>query len=215
MKKRIVMIDAIRVITEELDKVFSEIIPDAEILHIVDEGIIQFKDPESKQLGRRLCNLAMASEEVGADVILITCAHGIPFLNMIQMFVGPPVVQITLPMIEAAVEKGGKIGLVATEEAIIKPIIGLLERASGQAKRKVTVEVGLCTEALKARLSGDIAKFDELLIKTIKDISKGVDIVVLAQVSSGRILPKAKEQTNRPILSPAGIAAEKIKAMLG
>jgi Asp/Glu/hydantoin racemase len=215
MKKRIVMIDAIRVITEELDKVFADIIPGAEILHIVDEGIIQFKDPESKQLGRRLCNLAAAAEEVGADVILITCAHGIPFLNMVQMFVGPPVIQITLPMIEAAVEKGGRIGIVATEEAIVKPIIGLLERAGAQANRKVTVEVGLCTQALKARLSGDIAKFDELLIKTIKDISKKVDIIVLAQVSSGRILPKAKEQTNKPILSPAGIAAEKIKAMLG
>jgi aspartate/glutamate racemase len=215
MKKRIVMIDAIRVITDELDKVFSEIIPDAEVLHIVDEGILQFNDPESKPLARRFCNLALASEEVGADVILITCAHGIPFVNTVQMLVGPPVLQITLPMIDAAVSKAERIGLVATEEPIIKPIRNLLERAGEKLNKVITVKAGLCEEAFKARLSGNTAKSDELLLKTIKDISTAVDVIVLAQVSSARVVPKAREQINIPILSPASIAAEKIKAMFG
>ena len=184
MKKRIVMIDAIRVVTDELDKVFSEIIPDAEVLHIVDEGIIQFNDPESKLLARRFCNLAVASEEVGADVILITCAHGIPFVNTVQMLVGPPVLQITLPMIDAAVSKAERIGLVATEEPIIKPIRNLLERAGEKLNKAITVKAGLCEEAFKARLSGNTARSDELLLKTIKDLSKAVDVIVLAQVSS-------------------------------
>jgi len=215
MKKKLVMIDAIRVITEELDQAFSSIIPDAEILHIVDEGLLQYKDTESKQLGRRLCNLALGSEEIGANVILITCAHGIPFVNLVQMFVGTPVEHITLPMIEEAVKRAQRIGLVATEEAIIKPIVGLLEEAAERVDKRVKVEVGLCEEAFQARLSGDIAKFDELLLKTIRDVSKGVEAIVLAQVSSARVVPKAKEQTHIPILSSPIIAAEKIKAMLG
>jgi Asp/Glu/hydantoin racemase len=134
---------------------------------------------------------------------------------MVQKLVDPPVTQITLPMIEAAVNIGETIGLVATEEPIIKPIVGLLERAGEQANKRITVKVGLCEEAFQARLSGNTAKSDELLLKTIKEIAKRVDVVVLAQVSSGRVVPKAKEQTDKPILSPAVIAAEKIKAMLG
>ena len=214
MRKRIVFIDAIRVITDELDKVFSEIIPDLEITHIVDEGILKF-DIGSKQLNRRLCSLTILAEEIGADIILITCAHALAVVDMVQKLVDPPVTQITLPMIEAAVNIGETIGLVATEEPIIKPIVGLLERAGEQANKRITVKVGLCEEAFQARLSGNTAKSDELLLKTIKEIAKRVDVVVLAQVSSGRVVPKAKEQTDKPILSPAVIAAEKIKAMLG
>jgi len=214
MRKRIVFIDAIRVITDELDKVFSEIIPDLEITHIVDEGILKF-DIGSKQLNRRLCSLTILAEEIGADIILITCAHALSVVDIVQKLVEPPVTQITLPMIEAAVNIGETIGLVATEEPIIKPIVGLLERAGEQANKRITVKVGLCEEAFQARLSGNTAKSDELLLKTIKEIAKRVDVVVLAQVSSGRVVPKAKEQTDKPILSPAVIAAEKIKAMLG
>jgi Asp/Glu/hydantoin racemase len=214
MRKRIVFIDAIRVITDELDKVFSEIIPDLEITHIVDEGILKF-DIGSKQLNRRLCSLTILAEEIGADIILITCAHALSVVDMVQKLVDPPVTQITLPMIEAAVNIGETIGLVATEEPIIKPIVGLLERAGEKANKRITVKVGLCEEAFQARLSGNTAKSDELLLKTIKEIAKRVDVVVLAQVSSGRVVPKAKEQTDKPILSPAVIAAEKIKAMLG
>ena len=214
MRKRIVFIDAIRVITDELDKVFSEIMPDLEITHIVDEGILKF-DIGSKQLNRRLCSLTILAEEIGADIILITCAHALSVVDIVQKLVEPPVTQITLPMIEAAVNIGETIGLVATEEPIIKPIVGLLERAGEQANKRITVKVGLCEEAFQARLSGNTAKSDELLLKTIKEIAKRVDVVVLAQVSSGRVVPKAKEQTDKPILSPAVIAAEKIKAMLG
>jgi aspartate/glutamate racemase len=214
MRKKIVLISAIRVITDELEKVFSETIPDVEIIHIVDEGILQF-DIESKKLKRRLCNLAVMAEEIGADAIVITCAHALSVVSTVQTLVGPPVTQITLPMIEAAVKRGETIGLVATEEPIIKPIVGLLEKAAERAGKRITIKIGLCEEAFKARLSGDTAKSDELLLKTIRDISNGVDVVVLAQVSSGRVAPKAREQTDKPILSPAKIAAEKIKTMLG
>lgn len=213
MEKRIVLIDAVRFITEEIDRVFSEVIPDAELIHIVDEGILKF-DAENKQLKRRFCSLVVAAEEIGADVIVITCAHGIPSLNIVQTLVDPPVVQITLPMIEAAVNIGETIGLVSTEETIVKPMVRLLERAGEQANRRVTVKVGLCEEAFQARLSGDTARHDELVMKTIEDISKTVDVVLLAQISLGRVVPRTKGKIDRPILLPLAIAAEKIKTML-
>lgn len=213
MRRRIVFIDGTRVVTEEIDKAFSEIMPDAELTHIVDEGILKF-DAESKQLKRRFCNLVVAAEEIGADVIVITCAHGIPSLPIVQRLVDSPVVQITLPMIEAAVHTGETIGIVSTEETIIKPIVRLLEKAGEQAKKSITVKVGLCEEAFQARLSGDTAKYDELVMKTIEGLSKTVDVVMVVQISSERVVPKTRGRIDRPILSPLGIAAEKIKTML-
>lgn len=213
MEKRIVLIDAVRFITEEIDRVFSEVIPDAELIHIVDEGILKF-DAENKQLKRRFCSLVVAAEEIGANVIVITCAHGIPALDIVQRLVDPPVVQITMPMIEIAVNRGETIGLVATEETIIKPIVGLLQTAGKQVNKRITVKVGLCEDAFQALLSGDTVKHDELVMKTIEDISKTVDVVVLAQISLGRVVPKAKGKIDRPILSPLIIAAEKIKTVL-
>jgi hypothetical protein len=40
---RIVMIDAIRVITDELGRIVSCIIPEAEIIHIIDEVLLQHR----------------------------------------------------------------------------------------------------------------------------------------------------------------------------
>ncbi len=213
MGKRIVFIDGTRVITEEIDKVFTEIMPHAELIHIIDEGILKF-NAESRQLTRRFCNLVVAAEEIRADVIVITCAHGIPSLPIVQGLVDPPVVQITLPMIETAVHRGETIGIVSTEQTIVEPIVGLLEKAGEQAKKCITVKVGLCEEAFRARLSGDTAKYDELVMKTIEELSKTVDVVLLAQISSERVIPKTRERIHRRILSPLRIAAEKIKTML-
>jgi Asp/Glu/hydantoin racemase len=214
MQKRIVLIDGIRIITEEIDKVFSGVIPEAELIHIVDEGIIKF-EAEDQRLKRRFLKLAISAEEIGADAIVITCAHGIPSLPLIQPFVKPPVVQITMPMIEAAVNRGQTIGLISTEQTIVQPIVRMLEGAAEQANRKVAVKVGLCEEAFQARLSGNTAKYDELVIRTMEDLSKTTDLLVLAQISTERVLPKAKGSINKPILSPLIIAAEKVKTMLG
>ena len=214
MGKRIVFIDGMRVITEEIDRVFSEVIPGAELIHIVDEGILKF-EAESKQLKRRFCNLVLAAEESGADVVVITCAHAIPSLPIVQSLVDLPVVQITLPMIEAAVQRGETIGIVSTERTIVQPIVRLLEKAGEEANKRITVKVGLCEEAFQARLSGDTDRYDALVMKTIEDLSETVDVVVLAQISSGRVVPKIKEKVNRPILSPLAIAAERIRTILG
>jgi len=213
MPKRIVFIDGIRVITEEIDKVFSEIIRDAEFFHIVDEGTLHF-DSEDKRLKRRFCNLALSAEEIGADVIVVTCGHGVPSMPILQAIVETPVVNVTLPMIEAAVNAGQTIGLVSTEETIVKPIVELLEKAGERANKKITIKVGLCEEAFRARLSGDLAKFDELVIKMTEEVSKTVDVVVLAQVSSCRVLPKVKDRIDKPILSPLITAAEEVRTIL-
>jgi len=213
MRKRIVFIDGIRIITEEIDSAFSTIIPDAELIHIVDEGIIKF-EAEDKPLKRRFCNLVLSAQEIGADVVVITCAHGVPSLPIVQALADVPVVQITMPMIEAAVNRGQTIGLVSTEQTIIQPIIRMLEGIAEQANKKVVVKVGLCEEAFQARLSGDTAKYDELVIRTMEGLSKTTDVLLLAQISTCRVLPKAKERLNKPILSPLIIAAERIKTML-
>jgi Asp/Glu/hydantoin racemase len=215
MGKKIVLIDAIKVILNDLDAAFSEAMPEARVLHIVDEGLMEFEDAAGKHVARRFCSAAIAAEEMGADAIVLTCAHGIPFVETVQKLVDPPVVQITIPMIETAVEKGTTIGLVATEEPIIEPIVALLKNAGRRIDKSVTVRVALCEEAFEARLSGNTEKSDALLCNTIKDLGREVDVIVLAQVSSGRVIPKAEKLTDKPILAPARLAAQRVKTLLG
>ena len=215
MRKRIVLIHGTKVIVNELDKLFSETTPNAEVLHLVDEGILELEEKgPRKQLARRLCNLVVSAEESGADVIMITDTAGIPFVSMVQTLVDAPVMQITLPMIEAAVDRGETIGLVATEKVAADAIVELLHRTAEQRDKKITVKVGLCEEAFKARLSGNVTKHDELVIKKIVEVSKTVDIIALAQVSIARVVPKLKGKIDRPVLSPPRVAVEKVRSIL-
>lgn len=57
---RMVLIDAIGVILDDLDEALPGVMPDANIAHIVDEDILHFKD------------VAIPAEEIGKNGIVLT-----------------------------------------------------------------------------------------------------------------------------------------------
>lgn len=129
-------------------------------------------------------------ELAGVDAILITCStmnRSLPFVRKAVEAYKVPVIQIDQPMMERAVENGGKVLIVATHGPTVDSTRKLLEEtAQSMGKAEMLEYCGATVEdAFRLLGEGKIDEHNQLIAGAIADAQlKGrVDQVVLAQLS--------------------------------
>lgn len=119
------------------------------------------------------------------DAILITCSTMNRSYAAVAQAVRVPVVQIDQPMMEAAVQHGGKILIIATLVTTVNSTLALL-RETAQRFGKPADCVGVTVaDAWQCLSAGDIVAHNELLARAIRDAQarEKIGCVVLAQLS--------------------------------
>lgn len=118
-------------------------------------------------------------------------------------------------MADKAVQTGRRIGVIATLSTTLEPTADLILRRAGLAGKQIELTSRLCDGAFDALMRGDGAKHDAIVAAALKEMSKGVDVIVLAQASMARVveaLPVAERQI--PILASPGIAVDYLATLL-
>ncbi len=119
------------------------------------------------------------------DAILITCSTMNRSYNAVAEAVEVPVVQIDMPMMEAAVDRGGNVLVIATHGPTVESTQALL--AETAARLSVTVAcTGIIVEQAWQRLAvGDVRGHNALLATAIREsqMRETLGSVVLAQLS--------------------------------
>ena len=173
-------------------------------------GTIAFGEPDGKT---RLTEHLSAAEEIGADAVLVTCSTISPYLDEVSVEI--PVVKIDEAMIEQAVERAGRILVLATNPATLDPTRQALERQAARAGKPVAVLAQLVEHAFDAMLSGDTAAHDRLVQAAVRGAPKEIDLIVLAQASMARILETLPETDRKvPVLTSPHTALARIKEIL-
>lgn len=217
MGKTVALLHSTKVIMEPIEKLFAEIAPEVRVFHLLDEGLLKigyYEEAPRKKIYKRTFNLIISAEEAGADVIVVTSSVVWPVVDMALKLISVPVVQINKPLMEAAVERGKTIGIVATDPHSIPASKSLAEEVAKKKGKDVTVRTVLCEEAFEARLAGDIAKHNQLLLQTLEDFSREVDVIALAQASMATVAEEAQGRVRIPVLSSPKLAVEKVKEIL-
>lgn len=129
-------------------------------------------------------------ELADVDAILITCStmnRSLPYVKKAVEQYKIPVVQIDEPMMEKAVENGGRVLIIATHGPTVDNTRKLLEETAENMGKGQTLQYCGATveEAFHLLGEGKIHEHNELIARTIKEEqSKGrIDQVVLAQLS--------------------------------
>lgn len=205
------------VTVEPLGRLLREAIPGVRIINMVDDSLLRDVMTAGKltqAVTRRTCQYMMIAEDMGADVILNACSSVGEVVDIARNLVGIPLIRIDEAMAEKAVENAQTIGVVATVKTTLDPTVRLIERKASERGRKVVTRVALCSGAFEALLSGNGEKHDELLSACVSDISKIVDMVVLAQASMARLAPKLENRVEVPVLSSPGSGVEHVKRVM-
>jgi len=166
-------------------------------------------------IARRVAGYLESAELAGADYIMVTCSSIGPAVEAAAKLIGVPVLRVDQPMADKAVTTGKKIGVIATLRTTLEPTADLIRRRAESAGKKIELISKLCEGAFEALMSGDGATHDAKVAAALKDLSREVDVIVLAQASMARVVDSLKPEEKRvPILASPGIAVDYLAGVL-
>lgn len=196
----------------------GELVPDAEVFHIVDESLLantRKAGSLTARTRRRVLGYVESAADAGADLVVVTCSSIGPAVDASQSFVPVPVLRIDEPMADEAVRLGGRVGVLATLRTTLEPTAELVERRAHAAHRDVDVVPHLCDGAFDALAAGDRDRHDELVRDGLRQLGVEVDVVVLAQASMARVVDSLPENERAvPVLSSPRLGMERVAQLL-
>lgn len=196
----------------------AELMPGVRVLHFVDESLIKNTIAAGrleKPTMRRLIDLVGSTFDAGADATLVTCSSIGPAVDIAIALHDKPVLRVDRPMAEAAVARGGRIGVVATLSTTLAPTVDLVRRVAAEAGRDVEIVEHLCEGAFAAVMAGDGATHDRIVGSAITEAMRGTDAIVLAQASMARVVDALPpESIPAPTFASPRLGMERVRDVL-
>lgn len=215
--KRVVMIHTSPVSLEDLKSLCREIIPDAEVFHIMDDSLL---DEVKKQGGLtpgiigRMNIYVQQAASLKPDLIFNQCSSVGEAFDLARRQVSCKTLKVDEPMAEKAVSLGSRIAVVATVASTMKPSYNLIRETAKRMKREVTVDEFLVDGALDVLMKEkNQEKHNHLCLEAIRKATAKHDVVVLAQGSMTVLLPWLNDMPV-PVLTSPRMAIERVKELL-
>lgn len=197
---------------EPMKSLAAEMLPGCEVVNFVDDSIL----PQLAQNGgnlaeveERLVHYARFAEGVGADAILEACSSVGEVVVKMQAEVSIPIVRIDEAMAEEAVQRGSCVGVAATLPTTLQPTTRLLRLKAEAAGVQVEIRPLLVEGAYQKLMAGDREGHDNLLVEKLREVTRVTDVVVLAQASMARVLPRlSNDEQDKILVSPPRAMAQ-------
>jgi Asp/Glu/hydantoin racemase len=174
-----------------LEKGFLERHPDVEIQTMLDTSLLA----DTMAAGRvtpgtaaRLLSYVREAERAGAAMLLLTCTSMGEGMAFVRNLTTLPTLCITEPLVEEALDRGRRIGIIGTlptsPAQIVAPLLAAAARR-GLAEAHLEIHIGVVEEAFRARGRGDTAAHDRLVSDAMAALVREhpVDSIILAQAS--------------------------------
>ena len=217
-KKRLGLVHTSATLVPVFAQLCKDKLPDVEVFNIADDSLVKgIREAGSltAQISRRVAGYLESAELAGADYIMVTCSSIGPAVEAGAKLIGVPVLRVDQPMADQAVATAKRIGVIATLATTLEPTADLIRRRADKAGKKIELTSRLCEGAFEALMGGDAAAHDAKVAAALKELSKQVDVIVLAQASMARVVDAlAPEDKQVPILASPGIAVDYLATVL-
>jgi Asp/Glu/hydantoin racemase len=144
----------------------------------------------------------------GVDAVLVTCSSLGRVADALNDQVDVPVLRVDRAMAERALAIGRRVGVIATLSTTLGPTASLIEQTARSVGGEVDVVARLCVGAFEALQLGDSDAHDEIVRRELEQLFGEVDVVVLAQASTARVLDGLRDAPGIPVLSSPRLAVE-------
>ena len=184
----------------------QQYLPGITIFNIVDDSLVKNIIAHGGEVGpsiyRRVADYVASAEDAGADYVLVTCSSIGAAVEAAAEKVKVPVLRVDQPMADMAVKTGTRIGVIATLQTTLQPTSDLVKRRAALIGKGIELTAKLCEGAFDALMSGDAGKHDNLVADALRELSKQVDVILLAQASMARVVDILNNEDKRvPIVA--------------
>lgn len=203
---------------ELFGKLIGNRVPGVAIINVLDDSIL----PELRDNGGVLAAVeprwrayAKIVSERDVDVILNACSSIGEFCSRVQPEIRQPIVRVDGGMARAAVSRGSSITVVATLATTLRPTRDLIRETARDVGHSGRLESVLVEGAYPALVAGDQSRHDDLVAAALEKAVQTSDVVVLAQASMARILPRLAERLQAKVLASPSFAVDDVLEQLG
>jgi Asp/Glu/hydantoin racemase len=207
---RIALIHALKHSVAPIEAAFARLWPQARLMNLLDDSLsadLARDGALTEAMTERFLALGDYAAATKADAILFTCSAFGPCIEAVARAHAPmPVLKPNEAMIEQAVTRGKRIGLLSTFPPTLVSM-------PPEFPASVEVVPKLAEGALAALDRGDRAEHDRLIAEASKDL-RDCDVVALAQFSIAATAPLVAEATGRPVVTTPDSAVEKLMKLL-
>ncbi|MED4228698.1 aspartate/glutamate racemase family protein [Neobacillus cucumis] len=200
---------------DPLISAFEKNFPQVDTINYLDEGLLIELNRQcqlTENLIDRISYLLQKAIDTGVDGILLSCSSYSPAITELRArFPEVPVENVDDEMILEALNKGKKIGVVATVAAAGPTTQKTLLEKAKQINKNVEVFVAVSTEAFDALSEKDYDRHDILIAQMVHKLLKEseIDVVILAQLSMARAL-SSLQHLAIPVLTSPEISSKAI-----
>jgi hypothetical protein len=165
-------------------------LPGVRIVNLLDDSLLADVISAGAVLPvveRRLIAYVEQAHVLGASAVLSCCSSIGETMEWIAASAPLPVWRIDEAMAEEAVERGARIGVLATVSTTMSPTVRLIERIARSAGRDVQIVQLLVEDAFASLAAGDTDDHDQRVTWAMQELTGACDLVVLAQASTARV----------------------------
>ncbi len=202
---------------EPLKALAAEVLPGCTVINFVDDSILPqlaTNGGDIDEIAGRVIQYTRFAEAAGADVILEACSSIGEIVPRAREGLHTPLVRIDEAMAEQAVARGRRVGVAATLRTTLAPTVRLIEAKAAEAGREIEVEQVLVSDAYQKLMAGDREGHDNALAAALAELAPRVDVVVLAQASMARVLPRLPQEQQTKCLTSPPLAMELVRQAL-
>jgi hypothetical protein len=200
------------------NRLLRERLPDVRIANILDDSIL----PELRDNGGNVSAVSERWREyvgiakrMGPRVVFNACSSIGELCEPIARDVGITIVRVDARMAREAVQRGRRIAVVATLPSTLRPTHDVLGATAREMGEERLITASLAEGAYEALMGGDQTVHDERVLAAIGASAEQADVVVLAQASMARVLPRLGEKARVKCLTSPPFAVEAVAEALG
>ena len=214
---RIILLHATPVAMAPVHAAFAHDWPEAETVNLLDDGLTidRAKEPDtlSEKLIDRFVAFGRYAHLIGADGILVTCSAFGPAIERMAEELPIPVVKPNEAMFAAALEKGRRIGMLAT----FGPSVPTMEAEFSTYARDIypgaTLTTVLVDDAIDSLRKGDHETHNRLVAKRAPELAD-MDAIMLAHFSTSVAADAVRARVTSPVLTAPQSAVLQMKHLI-
>lgn len=212
---RVVMIHALAESIPPVWLAFADEFPEAEVVNILDEGLLKdFGSEITPELRRRMSDLICYSEDHHADAIGLACSVYAPVVDSARDLVSVPLVSSYGPVMADAVAAGPRVGIITSVAATMRDSEYYLRLAAQELGKEVEPVHCLAEDLISVLRAEGQEGFQRRLEEEVMKLAPQVDVVLLSQFSFASALEHLQNVSPVPVLSAPHSSARTLKQML-
>jgi aspartate/glutamate racemase len=217
MSVRISLIHATPVAIQPILDAFAAGWPEAKPVNLLDDSLTPDRaavDTLTPDLRRRFVDLACYAHRSGAKGILFTCSAFGEAIEFASQMVPVPVLKPNEAMFDDALERGRRLGLLATFEPSVPSMAAEFEAMARARGLDAELVVEVVPEAMARLRIGDVEGHNRRLADAAPRLA-GCDAVMLAHFSTAQAHAAVAERLPCPLLSAPDSAVAALRLRTG